>query len=160
MNEFKLNTIEEAIEDIRNGKVIIVVDDADRENEGDFLVASHHASPEVVNFMATHGRGLICISLTEERCTELDLPMMVNQNTQHLMKQHLQYLLICSDMAAQQVFPPLTDPKQLKLSSIRLHVPRNWAARDISSPYAPKPEVFYAEQAIPKHRWIWLDSQD
>ena len=81
MNEFKLNTIEEAIEDIRNGKVIIVVDDADRENEGDFLVASHHASPEVVNFMATHGRGLICISLTEERCTELDLPMMVNQNT-------------------------------------------------------------------------------
>lgn len=81
MNEFKLNTIEEAIEDIRNGKVIIVVDDADRENEGDFLVASHHASPEVVNFMATHGRGLICISLTEERCKELDLPMMVNQNT-------------------------------------------------------------------------------
>jgi 3,4-dihydroxy 2-butanone 4-phosphate synthase/GTP cyclohydrolase II len=81
MNEFKLNTIEEAIEDIRNGKVIIVVDDADRENEGDFLVASHHASPEVVNFMATHGRGLICISLTEERCVELDLPMMVNQNT-------------------------------------------------------------------------------
>lgn len=81
MNEIKLNTIEEAIEDIRNGKVIIVVDDADRENEGDFLVASHHASPEVVNFMATHGRGLICISLTEERCTELDLPMMVNQNT-------------------------------------------------------------------------------
>lgn len=81
MNEFKLNTIEEAIEDIRNGKVIIVVDDADRENEGDFLVASHHASPEVVNFMATYGRGLICISLTEERCKELDLPMMVNQNT-------------------------------------------------------------------------------
>lgn len=78
---FRLNTIEEAIHEIREGKIIIVVDDADRENEGDFLVASHHATPEVVNFMATHGRGLICISLTEERCNELQLPMMVNQNT-------------------------------------------------------------------------------
>lgn len=76
-----MNSIEDAINDIREGKVIIVVDDADRENEGDFLVASHHATPEVVNFMATHGRGLICISLTEERCAELELPMMVNQNT-------------------------------------------------------------------------------
>lgn len=76
-----MHSIEEAIADIREGKVVIVVDDADRENEGDFLVASHHATPEVVNFMATHGRGLICISLTEERCKELDLPMMVNQNT-------------------------------------------------------------------------------
>lgn len=76
-----MHSIDEAIADIREGKVVIVVDDADRENEGDFLVASHHATPEVVNFMATHGRGLICISLTEERCKELDLPMMVNQNT-------------------------------------------------------------------------------
>ena len=76
-----LNTIEEAIEDIRNGKIIIVVDDEDRENEGDFVCASHHATPEVVNFMATHGRGLICVSLTEDRCKELDLPMMVNNNT-------------------------------------------------------------------------------
>lgn len=81
MEDIKLNTIEEAIADIREGKVIIVVDDADRENEGDFLVAAHHATPEVVNFMATHGRGLICISLTEERCDALQLPMMVNQNT-------------------------------------------------------------------------------
>lgn len=79
--EIRLNSVEEAIEDIRNGKVIIVVDDADRENEGDFLVASQFASPEIVNFMATHGRGLICVSLTEARCKELDLPMMVNNNT-------------------------------------------------------------------------------
>lgn len=81
MEKIKLNSIEEAIADIREGKIIIVVDDADRENEGDFLVAAHHATPEVVNFMATHGRGLICISLTEERCDELNLPMMVNHNT-------------------------------------------------------------------------------
>jgi 3,4-dihydroxy 2-butanone 4-phosphate synthase/GTP cyclohydrolase II len=77
----QLNSVEEALADIKAGKIIIVVDDADRENEGDFLVASHHASPEVVNFMATHGKGLICISLTEERCKALDLPMMVDNNT-------------------------------------------------------------------------------
>lgn len=79
--EFHLNSIEEAIVDIKAGKIIIVVDDADRENEGDFLVASQFITPEVVNFMATHGRGLICVALTEERCEELDLPMMVNKNT-------------------------------------------------------------------------------
>ncbi len=77
----KLNTIEEALDDIRNGKIIIVVDDEDRENEGDFICAAELVTPESVNFMATHGRGLICASLTEERCTELDLPMMVTTNT-------------------------------------------------------------------------------
>jgi 3,4-dihydroxy 2-butanone 4-phosphate synthase / GTP cyclohydrolase II len=76
-----LNTIEEAIEDIRNGKVVIVVDDEDRENEGDFLTAARNATPEVVNFMATHGRGLICAPLIEDRCNELGLELMVQQNT-------------------------------------------------------------------------------
>jgi 3,4-dihydroxy 2-butanone 4-phosphate synthase/GTP cyclohydrolase II len=76
-----LNSIEEALEDIRNGKIIIVVDDEDRENEGDFVAAAELITPEAVNFMATHGKGLICASLTEERCTELDLPMMVTSNT-------------------------------------------------------------------------------
>ena len=81
MSDIVLNKIEDAIEAIRAGKIIIVVDDADRENEGDFLMASECATPELVNFMATHGRGLICVSLSEERCEELDLPMMVNKNT-------------------------------------------------------------------------------
>lgn len=79
--ELKLHTIEEAIEDIRNGKVIIVVDDADRENEGDFVAAAEKATPEMINFMATHGRGLICAPLTENRCKTLDLAMMVYNNT-------------------------------------------------------------------------------
>ncbi len=78
---FKLNTIHEAIDDIRNGKVIIVVDDENRENEGDFLAAADKATPEMINFMATHGRGLICAPLTENRCTELELSMMVRNNT-------------------------------------------------------------------------------
>jgi len=77
----KLNTIPEAIEAIRNGKVIIVVDDEDRENEGDFLAAAQNVTPEMINFMATHGRGLICAPLTESRCKELDLHMMVGTNT-------------------------------------------------------------------------------
>ncbi|MEN8857453.1 MAG: 3,4-dihydroxy-2-butanone-4-phosphate synthase [Flavobacteriaceae bacterium] len=77
----QLNSIQEAIEDIRNGKVIIVVDDENRENEGDFVAAAEMVTPEMINFMATHGRGLICTPLTEKRCKELELGMMVNNNT-------------------------------------------------------------------------------
>jgi 3,4-dihydroxy 2-butanone 4-phosphate synthase/GTP cyclohydrolase II len=77
---YKLNTIEEAIEDIKAGKVIIVVDDENRENEGDFLCAARSVTPEIINFMATHGRGLICAPLVEERCEELALNLMVESN--------------------------------------------------------------------------------
>lgn len=77
----QLNTIEEAIEDIRQGKIIIVVDDEDRENEGDFLAAAEKVTPEMINFMATHGRGLICAPLTENRCKDLGLTAMVHNNT-------------------------------------------------------------------------------
>ena len=80
-SKIQLNTIEEAIEDIRQGKVIIVVDDEDRENEGDFLAAAEKVTPEMINFMATHGRGLICAPLTESRCKELGLHVMVSNNT-------------------------------------------------------------------------------
>lgn len=76
-----LDTIASAIEDIRQGKVVIVVDDDDRENEGDFICAAEKITPEIVNFMATHGRGLICVPLTEERCDELGLELMVGRNT-------------------------------------------------------------------------------
>ena len=77
----KLNTIEEAIEDLRNGKVIIVVDDEDRENEGDFLCTADAVTPEIINFMATHGRGLICAPLLEQRCKDLQLDLMVTTNS-------------------------------------------------------------------------------
>ena len=76
-----LNTIEETIEEVKNGKVIIVVDDEDRENEGDFICAAESITPEIVNFMAMHGRGLICAPLIEERCNALQLDLMVNNNT-------------------------------------------------------------------------------
>ena len=84
LQKIQLNTIEEAIEDIRAGKMIIVVDDEDRENEGDFLAAAETVTPEMINFMATHGRGLICAPLTESRCKELDLKAMVTNNTDHM----------------------------------------------------------------------------
>lgn len=77
----QLHTIQEAIEDIKNGKVIIVVDDEDRENEGDFVAAAEVVTPEMINFMATHGRGLICAPITEDRCDDLQLNMMVTSNT-------------------------------------------------------------------------------
>ncbi|GAA0894823.1 bifunctional 3,4-dihydroxy-2-butanone-4-phosphate synthase/GTP cyclohydrolase II [Fulvivirga kasyanovii] len=80
-DKIKLNTIEEALEDVKNGKVIIVVDDEDRENEGDFICAAECITPEIVNFMATHGRGLICVPLVEDRCEELGLELMVGRNT-------------------------------------------------------------------------------
>ena len=79
--EVKLNTIEDAIADIKKGKVIIVVDDESRENEGDFIAAAETVTPEIINFMAKHGRGLICAPLTEDRCADLDLSMMVQNNT-------------------------------------------------------------------------------
>src|SRR5690606_12127842 len=80
-NQIVLHTIKEAIDDIRAGKVIIVVDDIDRENEGDFLAAAEKVTPEMINFMATHGRGIICAPITEARCKDLKLEMMVGNNT-------------------------------------------------------------------------------
>lgn len=81
MSEFQLNTIEEALAELRAGKVIIVVDDEDRENEGDFICAAETISPDTINFMATHGRGLICTPMEEKRAEELELPLMVSSNT-------------------------------------------------------------------------------
>ncbi len=81
-NSLRIDSIESAIEDVRNGRMVIVVDDQDRENEGDFVLAAQFATPEKINFMATHGRGLICVPMTEERCEALSLDLMVGKNTE------------------------------------------------------------------------------
>ena len=83
-NETPFASIEEAIERFRQGEIVIIVDDEDRENEGDLAIAAEKVTPAAINFMAKHGRGLICLALTEERCRELDLPLMVEDNTSHL----------------------------------------------------------------------------
>jgi 3,4-dihydroxy 2-butanone 4-phosphate synthase/GTP cyclohydrolase II len=80
MTEMKLNTIEELIDDIRQGKMVVLMDDEDRENEGDLIMAAEQVRPEDINFMATHARGLICLTLSEERCKLLELPLMVSDN--------------------------------------------------------------------------------
>ena len=77
----ELNTTAEIIEDIRLGKMVILMDDEDRENEGDLIMAADMVTPEAINFMATYGRGLVCLTLTEARCEQLKLPLMVNDNT-------------------------------------------------------------------------------
>lgn len=79
-DKLKLNSVEEAINDIRDGKLVIVVDDENRENEGDFIVAAEHITPEIVNFMSIHGRGLMCVALTTDRCRQLDLQLMVHNS--------------------------------------------------------------------------------
>src|SRR6516165_6390452 len=94
-----LDSIESAIEDIRKGKLIIVVDDEDRENEGDLIGAAKHVTSEMINFMSKHGRGLICAPLIEERCDELELELMV-KTIRLFMKRHLLFLWIFSDMVA------------------------------------------------------------
>ena len=82
MEKVKIDRIEDALEDFRNGKMIIVVDDENRENEGDFVIAAEFATPQIINFMATHGRGLICAPLEEDRCEQLGLDLMVGKNTE------------------------------------------------------------------------------
>ena len=78
------NTVEEILEDLRQGKMVVIMDDEDRENEGDLLMAASMVRPEDINFMARYGRGLICLTLTRERCVQLNLPLMVGQtNDQH-----------------------------------------------------------------------------
>ena len=79
--KMSLSSIEDAVKDIRDGKMIIIVDDEDRENEGDLVCAAEKVTPEIINFMATHGRGLICLPLTEERCEELQLIPQTSDNT-------------------------------------------------------------------------------
>lgn len=124
-NSLQVNSIESAIEDIRNGRMVIVVDDLDRENEGDFILAARFATPENVNFMATHGRGLICVPLTEQRCEELSLDLMVGRNTeshQTAFTVSVDYLkdgvttgISASDRARtiQSLIDPITTPEDL-----------------------------------------------
>ena len=126
--EFKLNTIEEAIEDIRNGKLLIVVDDEHRENEGDFVAAAELMTPEMVNFMATHGRGLICTPLTEERCQELDLELMVGKNT----SLHATPFTVSVDLNGQGCTTGISAQDRAK--TIRALVNKNTKAEDLGRP--------------------------
>jgi 3,4-dihydroxy 2-butanone 4-phosphate synthase / GTP cyclohydrolase II len=117
-------TVEQAIKDIRDGKMVILVDDEDRENEGDLTMAAEKATPEAINFMAKYGRGLICLSMTSQQCDQLELPLMVKNNTSPFQTGFT--ISIEAAKVSQPVFPPRIEPPP---SSRR-------------SPMAPKPPIW------------------
>jgi 3,4-dihydroxy 2-butanone 4-phosphate synthase/GTP cyclohydrolase II len=122
-----LNTIEEIIEDLRKGKMVILMDDEDRENEGDLVMVAEHVRPEDINFMATHARGLICLTLTEQRCQQLELPLMVNNN----LAQHSTNFTISIE-AAEGVTTGISAAD--RAHTIRTAVARNASAKSIVQP--------------------------
>lgn len=148
-NHIQLNTIEEAIADIGKGKVIIVVDDENRENEGDFIAAAEKVTPEMINFMAQHGRGLICAPLTEDRCHDLDLEMMVQNNT----VLHQTQFTVSVDLIGHGCTTGISVHDRAKTILALTDDQRNptiWEGLDISSRSGQKMAGFYVEPGIPK----------
>lgn len=154
MSEIKLNTIEEAIEDFREGKFLIVVDDEDRENEGDFIIAAEKITPEKVNFMLKNGRGVLCAPITEERCQELELDMQVANNTSLL---GTPFTITVDKLGGgcttgvsmfdrAETILALADPKPNRPI---------WAVRDISTRFVPVHVVCCVVPDIPKLLLIW-----
>ena len=154
MSEIKLNTIEEAIEDFREGKFLIVVDDEDRENEGDFIIAAEKITPEKVNFMLKNGRGVLCAPITEERCQELELDMQVANNTSLL---GTPFTITVDKLGGgcttgvsmfdrAETILALADPKTK---------PSDLGVRDISTRFVPVHVVCCAVPDIPKQLLIW-----
>ena len=130
------NTVEEAIEDFREGRIVIVVDDEDRENEGDFIVAAEKITPEIVNFMLSNGRGVLCAPLSESRCEELELNMMEENNTSLL-------------------GTPFTVPPRSVRWPIPPPVRRIWGVRAMSIRCVPARRGCCAGRDIPKRPSIW-----
>ena len=138
MSEIQLNTIEEAIEDFREGKFLIVVDDEDRENEGDFIIAAEKVTPEKINFMLKNGRGVLCAPITEERCQELELDMQFANNTSLLGTP----FTITADKLDGKC------PTGVSVHAI-------WDVPDISIRSVPAPVAYFAVRVIQRLPWIW-----
>ena len=148
MEKIKLNTIEEAIEDFRKGEFVIIVDDEDRENEGDLVVAAELITPEKVNFMLKHARGVLCAPITISRCEELDLPHQVSNNTSVLgtpFTVTIDKLEGCTTGVSAATVPQPSVPWLILLPN-RKHS----AARDMSTPYMHKKKVYCAALDIQK----------
>ncbi len=148
-----ISTIEKALEDIRQGKMVILVDDEDRENEGDLTMAAEKVTPEAINFMAKYGRGLICLSLTEERLNELRLPMMVSDNTSRFQtaftvsidaRKGVTTGISAADRAT-TILTAIDDQSNL----------RTWSLRDISFRYGPERAASWSGQVRQKDLLIW-----
>ena len=136
MSEF--NTIDEAIEDIKAGKSVIVVDDEDRENEGDIILAAEKVTPEDINFLAKDARGMICVAITSERARALNLDLMVDENT----------------ALHSTPFTVTVVPLPFIRSLIQRLCLQIWRGRVIYFPWSQKPVEYYGVQVIPKRLWI------
>ena len=148
-------TIEQAIDDLRNGKIVIVADDEDRENEGDLVCAAELATPEMINFMTLHGRGLICLALTGERCDQLGLPQMTERNTEELST------AFTISIDAERRFGVTTGisasdrATTIHVAINPATVPPTSAGRGTSSRSAPGPAACCSASARPRPAWIW-----
>ena len=147
-------TIEQAIDDLRNGKIVIVADDEDRENEGDLVCAAELATPEMINFMTLHGRGLICLALTGERCDQLGLPQMTERNTEELShrlhREHRRRAALRRHHRHLRQRPRHHDPRR---HQSRHRAVRSPAARATSSRCAPAPAACCSASARPRPAW-------
>ena len=153
MDTFKLNTIEEAIADFKEGKFIIVVDDEDRENEGDFITAAEMITPEKVNFMLQEGRGVLCAPITISRSEELDLPHQVSTNTSILGTPFT--ITIDKLEGCTTGFPHMTGPPPSAHWPTRLPARKPLAARDISTRCMRKTKAYCAVPDIQKPLSTW-----
>ena len=158
MEPIRLNTIEEAIADFKEGNFVIVVDDEDRENEGDFIIAAEKITPEKVNFMLTHGRGVLCAPITEERCAELELDMQVSSNTsiyETPFTVTVDLLEGCTTGVSMHdramTIRALADPKTK---------PADLGRPDISILCVPALAGYFVVQVIPRQVSIWLSLPD
>ena len=144
-----LNSVEEAIEDFRNGKIVIVVDDEDRENEGDFIIAAEKITPEIVNFMLKEGRGVLCAPLSEERCEQLGLNMMEENNTSLLGTP----FTVTVDLLGHDCTTGVSIHD--RAATTRTPSPATWDARDTSTRCAPARKGCCAVRDTPRLRSIW-----
>ena len=148
MEKIKLNTIEEAIEDFRKGEFVIIVDDEDRENEGDLVVAAGLITPEKVNFMLKHARGVLCAPITISRCEELDLPHQVSNNTSVL---GTPFTVTIDKLEGCTTGVSAADrAATIRALLIRLPNRKHSVARDMSTPCMHKKKVYYAAPDIQK----------
>ena len=149
-----LNSVEEVIEDFRNGRIVIVVDDEDRENEGDFIVAAEKITPEIVNFMLKEGRGVLCAPLSEKRCDELGLNMMEENNTSLLGTPFTVTVdLLGNDCTTAS--RSTTAPRRSARWPTPKRNPPTWAARDISIPCARATRACCAVRDTPRRPSTW-----
>ena len=153
MDKIKLNTVEEAVEDFRKGEFVIVVDDEDRENEGDLIIAAELITPEKVNFMLKHARGVLCAPITISRCKELDLPHQVEDNTSVL---GTPFTITGTSLKVAPLVSPLqTEPPPYALSQTRHLHPLHSADRVTSTPFMPKTKASFVVPGIQKPASTW-----